>query len=329
MKTIFHPLNKQVVLAPMAGITDRLFRQLCREMGADAATSEMISCNPALATSRKTRLRVDHDGEEALCIVQIAGADPGMMAVAARYNIDRGADIIDINMGCPAKKVCNNMAGSALLRDELLVGRILEAVVSASTVPVTLKMRSGWDTANRNAVRIAAIAEAAGIRRLTIHGRSRACAFRGEAEYDTIAAVKSRVSIPVYANGDIDSAQKALQVLQHTGADGVMIGRAARGNPWLFSQIKCLLATGKEAPPPTAVEIGHMLLRHLDSLYGFYGEYTGVRIARKHIGWYCRHLHGGEMLRSLANRAQHCREQLRLVGDFFLHGRGPVLEQAA
>jgi len=313
----------------MAGITDRPFRRLCREMGADTATSEMISCNPALAASRKTRLRIDHDGEDAPRIVQIAGADPGMMAAAALYNIDQGADIIDINMGCPAKKVCNTMAGSALLRDEPLVGRILEAVVNASTVPVTLKIRTGWDPANRNAVRIAAIAEAAGISRLTVHGRSRACAFRGEAEYDTIAAVKERVSIPVYANGDIDSAQKALKVLRHTGADGVMIGRAARGNPWLFRQIKRLLATGTESPSPTAAEVGRTLLRHLDNLYGFYGEYTGVRVARKHIGWYCRYLHGGEVLRQLANRAQHCREQLRLVGEFFLHGRGPVLERAA
>jgi tRNA-dihydrouridine synthase B len=329
MKTDFHPINKQVVLAPMAGITDRPFRQLCRGMGADAATSEMISCNPALAASRKTRLRVDHDGEDAPRIVQIAGADPGMMAAAARYNIDQGADIIDINMGCPAKKVCNTMAGSALLRDEPLVGRILEAVVNASTVPVTLKIRTGWDKANRNAARIAAIAETAGISRLTVHGRSRACAFRGEAEYDTIAAVKERVSIPVYANGDIDSAQKALKVLRHTGADGVMIGRAAQGNPWLFRQIKRLFATGAEMQPPTTAEIGRMLLRHLDNLYGFYGEDTGVRVARKHIGWYCRHLHGGEILRQLANRAQQCREQLQLVGEFFLHGRDPVLERAA
>ena len=329
MKTKSQPLNKQVVLAPMAGITDKPFRQLCREMGADAATSEMISSNPVLCYSRKTQLRVDHDGEDIPRIVQIAGANPDMLAAAARFNIDRGADIIDINMGCPAKKVCNTMAGSALLRDESLVGRILEAVVSASDVPVTLKIRTGWDTAIRNALRIAAIAEAAGIRRLAIHGRSRACAFRGTAEYDSIAAVKARVSIPVYANGDIDSAQKAILVLRHTGADGVMIGRAARGNPWLFRQIKYLLATGAEAPPPAAAEVGRTLLRHLEGLYGFYGEYTGVRVARKHIGWYCRHLRGGEMLRRLANRVQHCREQLRLVEEFFLYGRGAILERAA
>jgi len=329
MKTGSQSLSRQIVLAPMAGITDRPFRRICRELGADAATAEMISCNPALISSRKTQLRLDHDGESTPLIVQIAGADPGMMAEAARFNIDQGAEIIDINMGCPAKKVCNTMAGSALLRDEPLVARILEAVVTASKVPVTLKMRTGWDPAHRNAVRIAAIAEAAGIRRLAVHGRTRACGYRGEVEYDTIVEIKARVAIPVYANGDIDSAPAAARVLRHTGADGLMIGRAAQGNPWIFRQIKHYLETGRELPAPGAQEVGRIMGRHLEQLYAFYGEYSGVRIARKHIGWYSRHLPGGELLRSLANRAQHCADQLRLVTDCFQQEQAGPVELAA
>jgi len=300
----------------MAGITDRPFRQLCRTMGADMATAEMISANPALYHSRKTRLRRNHDGEDAPRIVQIAGADPVMLAEAARFNIDQGAEIIDINMGCPAKKVCNALAGSALLRNEALVARILEAVVRASSVPVTLKLRTGWDPQHRNGVRVAVLAEAAGIQRLAVHGRTRADAYRGEAEYDTIAAIKARVGIPVFANGDITSAPGAARVLRDTGADGVMIGRGAQGNPWLFGQIRHYLHTGELLPEPGPAEVGRVLQRHLEGLYDFYGEYSGVRIARKHIGWYSRRLPGGERLRARANRAQLPTEQLRLVREY-------------
>lgn len=313
----------------MAGITDAPFRRLCREMGADATTSEMINSNPALFNSRKTRLRRCHEGERSPRIVQIAGADPAQLAAAARFNIDCGAEVIDINMGCPAKKVCNVMAGSALLRDESLVARILEAVVAASSVPVTLKIRTGWDLQHRNAVRIAAIAEASGVQRLAVHGRSRACGYRGEAEYDTITAVKAGVSIPVFANGDVASPQKAARVLRHTGADGVMIGRAAQGDPWLFRRIKHFLATGRELPPPAPAEVIRILLRHLRDLYAFYGEEAGVRIARKHIGWYSRHLAGGESLRSRANRARCAGEQLRLVRDSVPRDGKQPLELAA
>jgi len=280
------------------------------------ATAEMISANPALYNSRKTQLRRNHDGEDSPRIVQIAGADPAMMAEAARFNIDQGAEIIDINMGCPAKKVCNALAGSALLRDETLVARILDAVVRASSVPVTLKLRTGWDLQHRNAVRVAIMAEAAGIQRLAVHGRTRACGYRGEAEYDTIAEIKTRVGIPVFVNGDIDSAPAAVRVLRYTGADGVMIGRGAQGNPWLFGQIRHYLDTGELLPEPGPAEVGRVLQRHLESLYGFYGEYSGVRIARKHIGWYSRRLPGGGRLRERANRAQQPAEQLRLVREY-------------
>ncbi len=306
----------QVALAPMAGITDRPFRQLCRDMGADTAASEMTSADPKLLNSRKTLLRLDHRGEYSPRIVQIAGADPEMLAETARYNVDQGAEIIDINMGCPARKVCNKLAGSALLRDERLVARILEAVVDAVTVPVTLKIRTGWDSAAKNALRIARLAEAAGIQRLAVHGRTRADGYSGEAEYDTIAAVKAGVAIPVLANGDIDSAEKAADVLRRTGADGVMIGRGAQGNPWLFRQVKHYLASGETLSPPGVAEAGRVMLRHLRELYSFYGEYMGVRIARKHIGWYSRHLPAGNTLRSLANGAERCDEQLRIVSEF-------------
>jgi tRNA-dihydrouridine synthase B len=284
------PLRSRLIAAPMAGVTDRPFRQLCKAMGAGLAFSEMVTSNARLYRSAKTRRRADHEGEAPLIAVQIAGAVPTMLAEAARYNVDAGAQIIDINMGCPTKKVCSGGAGSALLRDEARVARILEAVVAAVPVPVTLKIRTGWDPSCRNAVTVARIAEAAGIQALTIHGRTRACMFRGEAEYETIAAVKRTARIPVVANGDIDTPEKAQAVLEMTGADGVMIGRAALGRPWIFREISHFLETGCRLPPPDAAEIRRILLAHLDAIYAFYGERTGVGMARKHIGWYARDL---------------------------------------
>jgi tRNA-dihydrouridine synthase B len=283
-------LSNNLIAAPMAGVTDRPFRQLCKAMGAGMAVSEMVTSNWLLYGSAKTRRRADHEGEAPLISVQIAGADPARLAEAARYNVDAGAQIIDINMGCPAKKVCNVMAGSALLQDESLVARILEAVVAAVPVPVTLKIRTGWDRSCRNAVTVARIAEAAGIQALAIHGRTRACMFHGEAEYETIAAVKSAARIPVIANGDIDTPEKAKAVLDATGVDGVMIGRAALGRPWIFREIAHFLVTGRRLPPPDAAEMRRVLLAHLDDMHAFYGERTGVGIARKHIGWYTKGL---------------------------------------
>ena len=280
----------KIVLAPMAGITDRPFRTLCRRLGADETTSEMVSANPALRNTDKSRLRLDYRGEDGKRIVQIAGADPVTLAEAARYNVDQGADIIDINMGCPAKKVCNVMAGSALLKDEKLVGKILETVVNAVPVPVTVKIRTGTDPENRSGVTIANIAEASGIQSIAVHGRTRACAFKGEAEYDTIREIKHAVSIPVYANGDIDSPEKAQEVLNYTGADGIMIGRAAQGYPWIFREIKQFLETGKSCPRPSPEETKKTILEHLTGLYGFYGEFKGVKIARKHVRWYLQNL---------------------------------------
>jgi len=273
----------------MAGITDRPFRTLCREQGAALTVSEMVTSQKHLWHSRKTRLRLDHTGENSPRSVQIAGTDPEQMAEAARFNVDNGAQIIDINMGCPAKKVCSVMAGSALMKNELLVADILHSVVSAVDVPVTLKTRTGWDLDNRNALSIASIAEAEGIQALTIHGRSRACAFKGEAEYETIADVKSRINIPVIANGDINSPEKAAKILQLTGVDGIMIGRAAQGRPWIFREILHYLKHGENLPDLSTKEVILLLNKHLKSLYDFYGEYAGVRIARKHIGWYCKH----------------------------------------
>jgi len=312
-----YTLPNRLVLAPMAGISDRPFRQLCRQFGAGLAVSEMISANALLWGSDKTRRRIDHQGEETPCAVQIAGASPLQMATAARYNRDQGAHIIDINMGCPAKKVCQVMAGSALLRDEALVGRILDAVVKAVELPVTLKIRTGWSPDQRNALRIARIAEAAGIQALTIHGRTRACAFGGEAEYDTIAAVKAEIRIPVIANGDINSPEKARQVLAHTGADAVMIGRAAQGQPWIFREIAHYLDTGTRLAPPSIAEIRAVLLAHLDSLYGFYGEHTGLRMARKHLAWYSKHQPDGAVFRAAVNRVESSAEQYRLTEAFF------------
>jgi len=309
--------HKKVLLAPMAGITDRPFRSLCRSMGVHACVSEMVTSNPALFHSRKSRLRRNFDDEDSPKIVQIAGADPQWMAEAAAFNIDQGAEIIDINMGCPAKKVCNVLAGSSLLRNEKLVAAILKRVVAASSVPVTLKIRSGWDTANRNAVTIARIAEDAGIGSLAVHGRTRACRFQGRAEHDTVAEIKSRLTIPVIANGDITSAAEAARVLDYTGADGIMIGRAALGNPWIFTEINHHLATGEHLVRPGYKEIGQVLARHLAAIYSFYGEYTGVRIARKHIAWYASSLPGFELLRTRVNREENCSRQLQSVNDFF------------
>ncbi|MCW8923332.1 MAG: tRNA dihydrouridine synthase DusB [Gammaproteobacteria bacterium] len=290
MKIGPYTLENPLILAPMAGITDRPFRMLCREQGAALAISEMVTSQKHLWHSRKTQLRLDHTGEISPRSVQIAGTDPVQMAEAAQFNVDNGAQIIDINMGCPAKKVCRVMAGSALMRDESLVADILKAVVSAVDVPVTLKIRTGWDRDNRNALNIANIAVAEGIQALTIHGRSRACAFKGKAEYETIAEVKSHINIPVIANGDIVSPEKAAMVLKQTSADAIMIGRGAQGRPWIFREILHYLEHGKKLPDPGKKEVILLLNKHLKSLYDFYGEVAGVRIARKHIGWYCKHL---------------------------------------
>jgi tRNA-dihydrouridine synthase B len=312
-----YQLKNNLVVAPMAGVTDRPFRQLCKRMGAGMAVSEMVASNSLLWGSEKTRRRANHEGEVDPISVQIAGADPQMMADAARYNVDEGAQIIDINMGCPAKKVCNVMAGSALLQNEPLVQRIVEAVVNAVNVPVTLKIRTGWDRSNRNAITVARIAENAGIQSLAVHGRTRACGYTGDAEYDTIAAVKAAVRIPVMANGDITTPEKAKQVLAYTGADAVMIGRAAQGRPWIFREIEHYLKTGTHLPAPEVTEIHRVLVAHLHDLYGFYGELTGMRIARKHISWYTKGLAGSAAFRHAMNQLQTCAEQLAAVDMFF------------
>jgi len=304
-------------VAPMAGITDRPFRRLARRFGAALAVSEMVSAKPELRGSRKTRLRLDHAGEPSPIAVQIAGADPRMLADAARLNVDEGAQIIDINMGCPAKKVCNAAAGSALLSDEALVSRILEAVVAAVDVPVTLKIRTGPAPERRNALRIARIAENAGVQALAIHGRTRACMFDGQAEYDTIAEVKRAVRIPVIANGDVRTPEEAKKVLAATGADGIMIGRAAQGRPWLFREIAHYLATGEPLAPPQPREIGAVLAEHLDGLYSLYGADHGARVARKHIGWTVRGLPGGEALRCNVNTLHAAEAQRAAVNDYF------------
>ena len=312
-----YTLSNPLILAPMAGVTDRPFRQLCRKLGAGMAVSEMVASNSLLWGSEKTKRRANHDGETDPRSVQIMGADPQMMAEAARYNAANGAQIIDINMGCPAKKVCNVAAGSALLQNETLVGEILNAVVGAVDIPVTLKIRTGWDTANRNGVRIARIAEEAGIQALAVHGRTRACAYKGEAEYDTIAAIKTAVDIPVIANGDITTPEKARWVLEYTKADAVMIGRAAQGRPWIFREINHYLQTGEILPEPTRQEVRDILLEHLENLYAFYGEYTGVRMARKHIAWYSKGQRHGGAFRQAVNRVETVAEQLQITKDFF------------
>jgi tRNA-dihydrouridine synthase B len=312
-----YQLANNLIAAPMAGVTDRPFRQLCKAMGAGMAVSEMVTSNSLLYGSAKTRRRANHEGEVAPIAVQIAGADPAMMAEAARYNVDAGAQIIDINMGCPAKKVCNVMAGSALLRDESLVTRILAAVVAAVPVPVTLKIRTGWDAEHRNALRVARIAEDAGIQALAIHGRTRACMFRGHAEYETMAMVKAAVRIPVIANGDIDTPEKAKAVLEYTRADGLMIGRAAQGRPWLFREIHHYFTTGTHLPPPTVTEIHRVLGAHLEALHEFYGEPTGVGMARKHICWYTRGLAGSAVFRHMMNSLPGAAEQRAAIDAFF------------
>jgi tRNA-dihydrouridine synthase B len=312
-----YQLKNNLIVAPMAGVTDRPFRMLCKRMGAGMAVSEMVASNSLLYGSEKTRRRANHEGEADPISVQIVGADPGMLAQAARYNVDRGAQIIDINMGCPAKKICNVMAGSALLQNEPLVARLLEAVVGAVDVPVTLKIRTGWDKQNRNAIRIARIAEASGIQALAIHGRTRACAYTGDAEYDTIAAVKSSVNIPIIANGDITTPEKARHVLQYSGADAVMIGRAAQGRPWLFREIEHFLRTGEHLPPPEVGEIHRVLVAHVHDLYDFYGEHTGLRVARKHISWYTKGLAGSAHFRHRMNQLESPAGQLAAVGEFF------------
>ena len=311
-------LRNNLFVAPMAGVTDRPFRQLCKKMGAGLAVSEMVTSNSLLYGSAKTRRRANHDGEVEPVSVQIAGSDPQMMAEAARHNVAHGAQIIDINMGCPAKKICNVMAGSALLKDEGLVGRILEAVVNAvPDTPVTLKIRTGWDKAHKNAPEILRIAEAAGIRALAIHGRTRCQQYTGEAEYDTIRAVKAIARIPVIANGDITSPEKAKAVLEQSGADALMIGRAAQGRPWLFREIEHYLQTGEHLPHPAVSEIHAILVAHLEDLYAFYGLETGVRVARKHISWYTKGLPGSAAFRHHMNQLPTIAEQRQTVDQFF------------
>src|SRR5687767_14186352 len=312
-----HALRNGLFVAPMAGVTDRPFRTLCRRFGAGLAISEMVSARPDLRGTRKSRLRREHAGEAGPVSVQIAGADPRMMAEAARLNADEGAQIIDINMGGPAKKVCNVAAGSALLSDEALVARILEAVVGAVDVPVTLKIRTGPDPTRRNALRIARIAEASGVQLLAVHGRTRACGFRGQAEFDTVAEVKAGVGIPVIANGDIDTPEQGARVLAHTRADGIMIGRAAHGRPWVFREFLAFLTEGRKLATPSPAEMRAVALEHLEGLYALYGEELGVRIARKHIGWYVRGLPGGEAFRREANAIVSAPAQLAAVGGFF------------
>lgn len=320
-------LAAPLALAPMAGVTDLPFRRLCRRMGAGIAASEMVTSDVRLWNTAKSRHRLDHRGEPEPRVVQIAGDDPAMMAEAARMNVDLGAQLIDINFGCPAKKVCNRAAGSALMRDEPLVARILAAVVGAAGVPVTLKMRTGWDRLSRNAVAIARIAESEGVAGLAVHGRTRADFFAGEAEYDTVAAVKRAVRLPVFVNGDIDCAAKALKALEQSGADGVMIGRAAQGRPWIFREIAAGLA-GYSAPAPALAEVRVIMLVHLEALYSFYGEAKGVRVARKHLGWYCRfHPEVGHLPAGLLT-TECAKEQHRLTSEFLAGLIGRVADAA-
>jgi tRNA-dihydrouridine synthase B len=312
-----YTLTPNVVLAPMAGVTDKPFRMLCKRLGAGLCVSEMTISDPKFWHTNKSLHRMDHAGEPDPVSVQIAGTVPEMLAEAARYNVDHGAQVIDINMGCPAKKVCNTWAGSALMRDEALVARILSAVVKAVDVPVTLKIRTGWDSAHRNALTIARIAQDSGIAALAVHGRTRDQHYTGVAEYDTIAAVKAALSIPVLANGDVDSPEKAAFVLRHTGADAVMVGRAAQGRPWIFREIAHYLRTGEKLPEPGVAEVRDVLLGHLAHLHAFYGEVAGVRIARKHLGWYAKDRPENAAFRAVVNRADSADEQVRLTRDYF------------
>ena len=314
-----YTLPNALFVAPMAGVTDRPFRQLCRQFGAGYAVSEMVTSRKDLWHTLKTSRRANHEGEQGPIAVQIAGTEPAMMAEAAAYNIERGAQIIDINMGCPAKKVCNKWAGSALMQDETLALQIIEAVVAASEphgVPVTLKMRTGWCQSHKNALSIARAAEQAGVHMVTVHGRTREQGYKGEAEYDTIAAVKAALRIPVVANGDITSPEKAREVLLKTGADALMIGRAAQGRPWIFGEVAHYLATGEHLAPPLVAEVRRALLEHLQDHYSLYGEFTGVRSARKHIGWYVRSLPGGEDFREQMNRLESSEQQLAAVARY-------------
>ncbi|KAF1686093.1 tRNA dihydrouridine synthase DusB [Pseudoxanthomonas broegbernensis] len=327
-----YSIHPRVVLAPMAGVTDKPFRLLCKGLGAGLAVSEMTISDPRFWNTRKSLHRMDHAGEPEPVSVQIAGTEPAQLAHAARHNVEHGAQLIDINMGCPAKKVCNAWAGSALMRDEALVGRILEAVVAAVNVPVTLKIRTGWDADHRNAPTIARIAQAAGIQALTVHGRTRDQHYAGRAEYDTIARIKADLRIPVIANGDVDSPRRAAQVLRDTGADAVMVGRAAQGRPWIFREIAHFLATGEELPPPPLAQVREILLGHLRALHAFYGEEHGVRIARKHLGWYAKDRPENAAFRAVVNRARTAHEQLELTGDYFHAleaGLAPALPDAA
>jgi len=313
-------LANNVFAAPMAGVTDRPFRMLCKKLGAGYAVSEMVTSRRDLWDTLKTSRRANHDGEPEPIAVQIAGTDAQMMADAAAYNIDRGAQIIDINMGCPAKKVCNKWAGSALMQDEKLALEIVEAVVNACAsrnVPVTLKMRTGWAEQHKNAVTLARAAESAGVAMVAVHGRTREQGYKGMAEYDTIAEVKAALTIPVVANGDITSGEKAREVLAYTGADAVMLGRVAQGRPWIFREVVHFLATGKHLAAPLVVDVKRLLMEHLQDHYELYGEFTGVRSARKHIGWYVRTLPGGEMFRARMNALVDAETQLRAVADFF------------
>lgn len=312
-----YTLPNPVVLAPMAGVTDLPFRQLCRQLGAGLVVGEMVASNPSTRNTRKTQLRLNHEGEPDPITVQIVGGDPEVMAEAALFNLANGAQIIDINMGCPAKKVCNKAAGSALLQDEALVKDILQAVVEAVNIPVTLKIRTGWDTEHRNGPRIAEIAEAAGILSLAVHGRTRACGYGNSVEYDTIRTIKQSVSIPVFANGDITDARKAVEVMQYTGADGVLIGRAAQGKPWIFREVAHYLATGQELPSPKLNEIEHILLSHLDALHEFYGDYLGARIARKHVGWYLQKQQDNSDFRRSFNKLTDTNLQRLAVQNWF------------
>ena len=325
-------IDPPLVLAPMAGVTDKPFRMLCKRLGAGLCVSEMTTSDPRFWHTNKSLHRMDHEGEPAPISVQIAGTVPEIMAEAARYNVDHGAQLIDINMGCPAKKVCNAWAGSALMRDEALVAQILAAVVKAVDVPVTLKMRTGWDRANRNALSIARIAEDCGIAALAVHGRTRDQQYNGVAEYDTIAQVKAALRIPVCANGDVDTPEKAREVLTRSGCDALLIGRAAQGRPWIFREIAHFLATGERLPAPTLQEIRDILLGHLDHLHAFYGEVAGVRIARKHLGWYAKDRPENAAFRHVVNRAESAAEQSRLTRDYFdalIAGVTPELAVAA
>ncbi|WP_405119063.1 tRNA dihydrouridine synthase DusB [Pseudomonas leptonychotis] len=312
-----YTLPNSLILAPMAGVTDQPFRQLCKRMGAGLVVSEMVTSDVRLWNTRKSSLRMMHSGDPEPRSVQIAGGDPEMLAEAARRNVEMGAQIIDINMGCPAKKVCNKAAGSALLKDETLVREILQAVVAAVNVPVTLKIRTGWDRENKNGINVAKIAEDAGIVALAVHGRTRADLYMGEAEYDTIAAIKQAVSIPVMANGDIDSPEKAKAVLAATGVDGLLIGRAAQGRPWIFREIEHYLRTGEHLPAPSLLEVERILLEHLAALHAFYGDVMGVRIARKHVSWYLATLPGAKEFRAQFNRLDSTDAQCANVREFF------------